>query len=75
MNIQQYTVEIPDAEIDSLKGRLAQTRWPDEIEGADWDYGSNLAYIRELCDYWLNEFDWREQERRINEFEHFKSRC
>ena len=71
MDIQPYTVRIEDETLDDLRDRLARTRWPDEIEGADWDYGSNLAYIRELCDYWLNDFDWREQERKINEFEHF----
>ena len=51
MNIQPYTVRISDEDLDDLRDRLARTRWPDEIEGADWDYGSNLAYIRELCDY------------------------
>ncbi len=73
MNIQPYTIYIADDTLDDLKERLARTRWPDEIEDADWDYGSNLAYIRELCDYWLNDFDWREQERRINEFDHYRA--
>ena len=73
MNIQPYEVHISDEVLEDLKERLARTRWPDEIEGADWDYGSNLAYIRELCDYWLNDFDWREREREINEFDHFRA--
>ena len=73
MNIQPYTVRISDEILEDLKERLARTRWPDEIEGADWDYGSNLAYIRELCDYWLNEFDWRAREGEINEFDHFRA--
>ena len=73
MNIQPYTVHIEDETLEDLKERLARTRWPDEIEGADWDYGSNLAYIRELCEYWLNQFDWRAREREINEFDHFRA--
>ena len=38
---------------------------------SSWQYGTNLAYVKELCDYWLNEFDWRAQEQRINSFSNF----
>ena len=31
---------------------LEETRWPDEIPGSDWDYGTNMAYLRSLVDYW-----------------------
>ena len=53
--------------------RLNQTRWPDEIQDSGWDYGSNLAYIRELCLYWAREFDWRAQEEQINTLPHFRA--
>ena len=36
-----------------------------------WDYGTNLDYMKEFCDYWASEFDWREQENRINQFSNF----
>ena len=54
-----------------MKQRLANTRWPGEITDSSWQYGTNLAYVKELCDYWLNEFDWRAQEQRINSFSNF----
>ena len=43
------------------------------IEGAGWDYGSNLEYLKELINYWQNEFDWRIQEEAINKFSHFRA--
>jgi hypothetical protein len=49
--IRPFTVQIPQSFLDDLSDRLARTRWPDEVAGADWDYGSNLRYTRELCDY------------------------
>jgi pimeloyl-ACP methyl ester carboxylesterase len=52
--------------------RLARTRFPDEIQGADWDYGTNLEYLKELIAYWQTEFDWRDQEEAINKFSHFR---
>ena len=73
MNIQPFYVDIPQATLDDLRERLARTRWPDEVEGAGWDYGTNLAYLKELVAYWQHTFDWRAQEARLNQFAHFKT--
>jgi pimeloyl-ACP methyl ester carboxylesterase len=68
-----FEIHIPDEEIADLKRRLARTRFPDEIDGAAWDYGTNLDYLRELVEYWRDEFDWRAEEQRLNEFGQFKT--
>ena len=73
MNIQPYEVHISNDVLEDLKYRLGRTRWPDEIVDSDWDYGSNLAYIRELCGYWKNEFDWRAQEAAINALPNYRA--
>ena len=71
--IVPFTIDVPDAVIEDLRERLARARYPDELEGAGWTYGANLAYLRELVDYWRDDFDWREQERRLNRFEQFRT--
>ncbi len=48
MGVQPFKVQIPQATLENLRERLAHTRFPDEISDADWDYGANLAYIKEL---------------------------
>ena len=68
-----FSLAIPQEVLDDLKERLARSRWPDEATGADWDYGSKLAYMRELVDYWRTGFDWRAQERAINHFAHYRA--
>ena len=73
MDVQPYKIEIPDTVLADLKARLARTRWPDEIPGSDWDYGTNLAYLQELVEYWHSGFDWRAQESAINSFDHFRT--
>jgi len=50
MSVQPFKVQIPQATLDDLRERLARTRWADEISGAGWDYGANLAYMKELID-------------------------
>lgn len=48
-------------------------RFADEIPDANWDYGTNLAYLKSLVDYWRDKYDWRAQERRLNQFDQFKT--
>jgi pimeloyl-ACP methyl ester carboxylesterase len=67
------TIEVPDAMLDDLDRRLEATRWPDEIPGADWDYGTSMGYVQKLVEYWRTRFDWKAQERRINAFHHYKT--
>jgi pimeloyl-ACP methyl ester carboxylesterase len=67
-----FTIQVPDAVLSDLKDRLKRTRYPDQIEGAGWNYGTNLEYLKELLDYWRDRFDWRDEERRLNRFEQFK---
>ncbi len=72
--IQPYRVDIPQADLDDLQDRLRRTRWPQEIgDNANWQAGTNLAYMRELTDYWLNQYDWRAQERAMNTFPQFRT--
>jgi pimeloyl-ACP methyl ester carboxylesterase len=73
VDVQPFRVQVSPATLEDLQQRLARTRWPDEIPGSGWDYGSNLAYMKELADYWRTKFDWRAQEDAINRFQHFRA--
>jgi len=68
-----FRIQVSDAVLRDLKERLARTRFPTEIDGAGWDYGTNLAYLKELVAYWQTRFDWRAQERRLNQLPQFKT--
>jgi pimeloyl-ACP methyl ester carboxylesterase len=73
MSIQPFKINIPQATLDDLRERLARTRWPDEVEGAGWDYGTNVGYLKSLVDYWQHEFDWRKQEAKLNTYTQFRA--
>jgi microsomal epoxide hydrolase len=66
--LQPFRCDVPDAVLDDLRERLGRTRWPDEVNDADWSYGTDQATLRALCDYWQQGFDWRAQETRLNRF-------
>jgi microsomal epoxide hydrolase len=69
--IRPFRIDIPQADLDDLRDRLARTRWPEDVPGAGWDYGIPLGYVRELAGYWRTSYDWRVHERRLNEFGQF----
>lgn len=62
----------PDA-LKDLRVRLAHTRFPDQMSGAEWSYGFDVDYLRELCDYWREEFIWQSTEQALNRFSHWST--
>ncbi|WP_458687565.1 epoxide hydrolase family protein [Nocardia tengchongensis] len=63
---EPFRIDIPAADIDDLKIRLARTRWPADLPGVGWTYGIPTAYVRELCEYWGSGYDWRVHEAERN---------
>jgi epoxide hydrolase len=68
---QPFRVAVPDEALADLRARLAHARWPNEISGADWGYGTDRGYLRDLVSYWGNGFDWRSSEAAINSFDQY----
>ena len=71
--VAPFRIQVPESVLTDLKQRLARARFADEFAGADWNYGTNLAYLRELVTYWRDNYDWRVHERRLNQFDQFKT--
>lgn len=73
MHISPFRIAVPDSVLTDLRERLARTRFPDEVPGSGWGYGSELAYVRELVAYWRDEYDWRAAEARLNAWPQFRA--
>ena len=70
-HIRPFTVAVPQAALDDLKARLANTRWPEKETVGDWEQGVPLAYAQELAAYWRDDYDWRVVEARLNALPNF----
>ncbi|WP_306358501.1 MULTISPECIES: epoxide hydrolase family protein [unclassified Nocardia] len=72
-DIIPFRIQIPQAELDDLRDRLARTRSPYPVPGAGsrWDHGIAPDYLRELASYWADGFDWRAHEADLNTLPHF----
>jgi pimeloyl-ACP methyl ester carboxylesterase len=69
--IRPFRIDVPQADLDDLRDRLARTRWPDELPGVGWRYGVPLGYLKELAEHWRTSYDWRAQEARLNAIPQF----
>ena len=68
---QPFSIAVPSSSLDDLRSRLQRARWPGEIKDSGWLYGANRDYLQELCEYWRDAYDWREQEAALNRMPQF----
>ncbi|WP_218011014.1 epoxide hydrolase family protein [Herbidospora mongoliensis] len=69
---EPFTPQASEEALEDLRTRLRATRWPDNPEDAGWSIGTDLDYLRELVAYWADGFDWRAQEKALNQLPRFR---
>lgn len=65
-------IHVPDADLADLRDRLERTRWADDYANGDWSYGVERSWLQGMLRYWLDGYDWREHEARINRWPHYR---
>ena len=74
VTVTPFKIEVPENQMDDILYRVRNVRWPVSSQTPDpWQYGASLNAMKDLQNFWLNEYDWREQEAKLNEFPHFKA--
>ena len=68
ITVQPTRIDVPVAVIEDLRERLARTRWFDPLSDSQWRYGTDQEYLRDLCAYWADGFDWYAVQDRFNVF-------
>jgi hypothetical protein len=64
--IKPFRVDEPQADVDDLRRRIAETRWPSSELVPDRSQGVQLATLRELARYWADEYDFARLKERLN---------
>jgi pimeloyl-ACP methyl ester carboxylesterase len=72
-SIRPFTVQIPQAELEELRRRIAATRWSDRETVTDRSQGVQLQKLQELVRYWGTDYDWRKVESKLNALPQFKT--
>jgi pimeloyl-ACP methyl ester carboxylesterase len=72
-DVRPIRLAVPEAELRDLRDRLGRTRWAEPATVDDWSQGVPLEYLRELCRYWADGYDWRALEARLNRLGQFRT--
>lgn len=70
-HIRAFHIAIDQSDIDALKLRLQQSKMPTYSPANSWEDGTDVSYMKELMQYWQDEFDWRNIETQLNTFDHY----
>ena len=72
--IKPFKVEISDKYLQNIYSKVKNYPWHEMPDDGGWSYGTNLDYMKEISNYWVEKFDWRKTEKKINNFKNFKSK-
>ena len=69
--IRPFHVDVPQEQLDDLRGRINAARLPSKELVGDRSQGVQLATIQELARYWVSDYDWRTAEAKLNALPQF----
>jgi microsomal epoxide hydrolase len=73
MAVEKFHIQVEEKVLIDLRAKLGQVHWPDQMDGAEWEQGTELSYLQSLVAYWRDSFNWRQQEAELNRLAHFRS--
>ncbi|MFC0110225.1 epoxide hydrolase family protein [Kibdelosporangium aridum] len=71
--VEPFRIAVPEEDLTELRTKLRSTRWPERETVDDWSQGVPLNYLRELCEYWAGQYDWRATEARLNAIPQYRT--
>ena len=72
--VNPFQIDVDESVLTDLRCRLARVRLPRDLDNEDWRYGTNTSYLRDLIAYWRDGYDWRAQERELNDLPNFRTK-
>ena len=68
-----FTINYKPEEINNIKNKIKEFNWSKVSLSKTWEMGTNPKKLAELCEYWINEYDWAKDQNYLNSFNQYKS--
>ncbi|MBA1337359.1 MAG: epoxide hydrolase [Pelagibacterales bacterium] len=72
--IKPFKVNVPNSTLDNIYNKVRKYPWEDISKLEGWEHGTNFKYLKEISQYWINDFSWKNYENKINKFSNFKTK-
>ena len=69
--IKEFNINFTKEEISLIYQKVKDYPWDSIANLENWDHGTNKEYLKELCNYWVKDFDWGKHELELNKFSNF----
>jgi hypothetical protein len=73
LDVTPFRIDVSDTDLADLRDRLRRTRWPEPGTAEGWSQGVPVTYLRDLCAYWAEHYDWRACEARLNAMPQYRT--
>src|SRR5262249_17219501 len=74
IKITPFKINVPQPQLDDIMARVKNTKWPvAPVSRNPFEYGASLDLMKDLQKFWTTEYNWREQEAKLNAFPQFKA--
>ena len=73
MSPTPFTIHVPQEKLDRILRRVREFPWPEEKVDSGWALGPDPDWLRDFCRYWVEDYDWRAVEARLNALPHFRA--
>jgi len=71
--IRPFKINISNKIIEDINKKVSEYPWHEMPDDGGWAYGTNIEYMKEISKYWVDKFNWKSVEEKINKFQNFKS--
>ena len=71
--IEEFKINTTDDEISNIISKINSYPWTSIEDSEAWSLGTNKEYLKELCKFWVSDFNWKNYEDLINSFSNFKT--
>jgi hypothetical protein len=72
MAIENFNINVSRELLNDLSTRLKNSKWPTGRDSSLWEYGTNKGYLKDFVVYWIEEYDWKTQEKQLNNYPQYK---
>jgi pimeloyl-ACP methyl ester carboxylesterase len=69
--VSPYTIHIADERLAAIRAKVEAYDWSQLPDAGGWSAGVGIDDLKRLVAYWLDDYDWRAVERRLNQLPNF----
>ena len=69
--LKTFKIDVCQRDLNFIFKKVSEYPWHEMPSDGGWQFGTNIDFMKDLCKYWVEQFDWKRQEDKINSFDNF----